>query len=96
MLDLSGKVALVTGGARGIGKAISKTLARQGAKVAIADFRMEEAEATASEIRSEKQTAMAFKTDVTDLDQVRSMVRAVREAHGHVDILVNNVGWDSL
>jgi 2-hydroxycyclohexanecarboxyl-CoA dehydrogenase len=96
MFELNGKAIIVTGGGRGIGKGISTVLARQGARVAIADLLQEEAESTVAEIKAAGGEAMAIKTDVTDFDQVKAMVSAVIKAYGQVDVLVNNVGWDKM
>ncbi len=96
MFELTGKVAIVTGGGRGIGRAISRVLAKQGAKVAIADIRLDEAEKTASGIGKEGGRAGAIKTDITDLSSVKAMIEKVHELLGKVDILVNNAGWDRI
>jgi 2-hydroxycyclohexanecarboxyl-CoA dehydrogenase len=96
MFELKDRVAIVTGGARGIGKGISGTLAAQGAKVAIADLILEEAEKNVVEIERGGGTSMAVQTDITDLEQVKAMVARVRETYGPVDILVNNAGWDRI
>lgn len=96
MFELTDKTAIVTGGGRGIGKAISLVLAKQGAKVAIADLLMDEAEKVVREIKEAKGEAMAVETDITDLGKIKSMVAAVKAAYGPVDILVNNAGWDRM
>ncbi len=96
MFELTGKVAVVTGGARGIGKGICGKLAKQGAKVVIADLLIDEAVATAAEIENAGGQAIAVKTDITDLESVQAMVDAVKEKFGPVDILVNNAGWDRI
>ena len=96
MFELTDKVAIVTGGARGIGKGISTILAKQGAKVAIADLLEEEAKKTVEEIEKNGGKAIAVKTDVTNLEQVKDMVAKVKETFGPVDILVNNAGWDRI
>ncbi len=96
MFELTDKVAIVTGGARGIGRGISVTMAKQGAKVAIADLLEEEAKKTAEEIEKLGGKAIAVKTDVTDLEQVKQTVAKVRETFGPIDILVNNAGWDRI
>ncbi|HEY5486803.1 MAG TPA: SDR family NAD(P)-dependent oxidoreductase, partial [Candidatus Limnocylindrales bacterium] len=93
MIDLSGKSALVTGGARGIGKSICLTLARQGADVAFVDVgRPEVAEATVAEIEALGRRALYIPADVTDPEACVKAVAAALEAFGKVDILVNNAG----
>jgi 2-hydroxycyclohexanecarboxyl-CoA dehydrogenase len=96
MFELTGKVAVVTGGARGLGRGISMTLARQGAKVAISDLLTEEAEKTVQDIERDGGQATAVKTDVTDLNSVNAMLDHVHAVFGPVDILVNNAGWDKM
>jgi 2-hydroxycyclohexanecarboxyl-CoA dehydrogenase len=96
MFELKGKTALVTGGAQGIGKAISATLAAQGAQVAICDIDMQVAEATAAAINQARGKAMAVQTDVTDMESVKSAVAVIKERFGEIDILVNNAGWDRM
>jgi len=96
MFELTDKVAIVTGGARGIGKGICAMLAKQGAKVAIADLLMDEGVATAAEIENSGGCAIAVKTDITDLASVQTMVAAVKQKFGPVDVLVNNAGWDRM
>jgi 3-oxoacyl-[acyl-carrier protein] reductase len=114
-IDLSGRVALVTGGSRGLGRADALTLARAGADVVIADILVEsdesgeadrygplaqaaraqglvQTEATAREIVELGRRALALKCDVTDADQVASVVSRTAEELGSVDILVNNAG----
>jgi 3-oxoacyl-[acyl-carrier protein] reductase len=89
---LEGKVALVTGGARGIGKAICERLAAEGAKLAIVDIMLDVAEETASEFKSKGVEAAAFAADVSNLDSANETVDAVVKEFGQVDILVNNAG----
>ena len=97
MLDLTGKGVIVTGGARGIGKVICLTMARQGADVAIADVLEEEGKQTESEILdNHKGRALFVKCDVTSKEEVDQMVARAQEAFGKADILVNNAGWDKL
>ncbi|MDQ3127914.1 MAG: 3-oxoacyl-[acyl-carrier-protein] reductase [Chloroflexota bacterium] len=93
MIDLSGKSALVTGGSRGIGKAIALRLAGQGADVAFS-YRGNEAAAaaTAREIEALGRRALAVQADVSDADAADGLVKSVLEAFGKVDILVNNAG----
>lgn len=87
MKRLEGKVALVTGGARGIGRAICEAYLREGARVAVADIGG--AEDTASALGS---NAMGLTMDVTDVGSIADGVRTVEEAWGGIDILVNNAG----
>jgi D-sorbitol dehydrogenase (acceptor) len=89
MKRLEGKVALVTGGARGIGRAICEAYLAEGAKVAVADRLAHEAAETARALGS---SAMAVTMDVTDLDSIAAGVKAVEDAWGGIDILVNNAG----
>jgi 3-oxoacyl-[acyl-carrier protein] reductase len=93
VIDLTGKGALVTGGSRGIGKAIGLRLARQGADVAFS-YRgnADAAKATAAEIESIGTTALAVQGDVKDPESAEAVVKAALEAFGKVDILVNNAG----
>ncbi|MEP0322388.1 L-iditol 2-dehydrogenase [Bauldia litoralis] len=87
MKRLEGKVALVTGGGRGIGRAICEAYVREGAKVAVADIGG--AEETAADLGP---NAMALKMDVTDLGSIADGVKAVEDAWGGIDVLVNNAG----
>ena len=93
MIDLGGKAALVTGGSRGIGRAIGLRLATQGADVAFT-YRgnAAAANATASEIEGLGRRALAIQADASDADAAEPVVKAVLEAFGKVDILVNNAG----
>jgi len=96
-MNLKDKTAIVTGGARGIGRAIVQRLAEAGADVVIGDFRLDEAEATASEIqKTTGRRVRAVRADVTDLKQVETLRDAALQAFGKIDILVNNAGWDRL
>lgn len=92
-MNLANKIALVTGAASGIGLAIAKRYANAGAKVVIADLKLEAAEAAADAINAEHAgAAMAVAMDVTDEDQVNAGVAAVVAAWGTVDVLVSNAG----
>jgi 3-oxoacyl-[acyl-carrier protein] reductase len=93
MLDLSGKVALVTGASRGIGRAVALRLAQCGARVAINDRRSAaEAEEVAQEIRSQGGESLAVLADVSLAAEVERMVKETEQAFGQIDILVNNAG----
>lgn len=90
--SLQGKVAIITGSGRGIGKGIALTFAEAGADVVCVDITLPGAEAVAAEARSSGRKALAVACDVTDSQQVESMVvRTIHEA-GHIDVLVNNAG----
>jgi len=89
--NLTGKVAIVTGGASGIGLAISRTFARKGAQVYIFEMNQEQAGRTADEIRAGGGKAVAIACDVSSQEQVKQQVEAILEKHP-VDILVNNAG----
>ncbi len=86
-MKLEGKVAIVTGGARGIGLAIAKGFAAEGARVVIADILEAEAKESASVI---SRNAFAVRLDVTDQASIDAMVEKVTREAGHIDILVNN------
>ncbi len=96
MFDLTGKTALVTGGAMGIGRGISLALAKQGADVAIADIAIDKANETVAEIKQMGRKATAIKCDVTKKEEVDQTVKTVIDTFGKLDILVNNVGWDKI
>jgi 2-hydroxycyclohexanecarboxyl-CoA dehydrogenase len=92
----AGRVAFVTGGARGIGAAIAEGLAEDGLAVIVADMRIEQAQQTANEINGQDGTAFAVELDVTDAASVSAAVDAARERFSQIDVLVNNAGWDEL
>ncbi len=89
---LTGKVAIVTGGGQGIGEAISKRLAREGARVVIADNNPETSRKVVSEIKSQGHDALAIQTDVSKSVDIRRLVDEALDRFGGVDILVNNAG----
>src|SRR5262245_10755238 len=91
-MRLNDKIAIVTGAASGIGKDIAETYAREGAKVAIADLKIEAANAAADAIKKAGGTAMGVAMDVTNEQQVDNGVAAVVSAWGSVDVLVSNAG----
>lgn len=93
---MSERVALITGGAQGIGRAIALELAAAGRAVAVADLRAEAAEAVAAEIASGGGRALGVALDVTDSASVSAGVARVEEELGPIAIAVNNAGWDEL
>jgi len=92
IFDLSGKKALVTGGAGGIGKACAIGMAKAGADLAVIDLKDEMGEATAAEIRALDRRAIYIHCDVSDATQVQAMVKQVVEEFGRLDIAFNNAG----
>lgn len=91
---MSNRVALVTGGAQGIGRGISEKLGGRGYHVAIADLNRDAAQATADSIKNAGGEAIGVEVDVTDSASVQSAVKAVADELGPVEIAVNNAGWD--
>ena len=91
-MDVSGKVALVTGGGRGIGRGIVLVLARNGADVVVADINPKDTEAVAAEVTGMGRQSMAVRMDVTDQKSVDDTVQEVIARFGRIDILVNNAG----
>ena len=91
-MELTGKVALVTGAAQGIGKAVALMLARNGADIVVSDVNVEKAQETSQEIQSLGRKALALKVDVSRPDDVDRMVQTIVEQFGRIDILVNNAG----
>ena len=91
-MRLEGKVAIITGGARGIGYATVEKFVKEGAKVAIADISKEEATKVANDLKTKGHQAIGIGVDVTKEDQVKQMVEDTLKEWGQVDILVNNAG----
>ncbi|MEW5937815.1 MAG: 3-oxoacyl-ACP reductase family protein [Candidatus Thermoplasmatota archaeon] len=98
-MDLEGECAIVTGGTRGIGRAVALALAREGCDVAI-NYRKSDKEAQdlIAQIKEMGRAAMAVKADVARYEDAENMFKAVLERFGHLEILVNNAGinWDSV
>jgi len=92
IFDLSGKVAIVTGGSSGIGLGIARGLAQAGAAVAVAARNEARSLAAVEELESQGGEALAVRCDVTDEDAIQAMVQTVLERWGRIDILVNNAG----
>jgi NAD(P)-dependent dehydrogenase (short-subunit alcohol dehydrogenase family) len=89
---LENKVAIVTGGAGGIGQVYARALAEAGAAVVIADLNAEGATEAAGKLTADGLQAIGVRVDVTDLDSAKAMVQAAKDAFGGLDILVNNAG----
>jgi NAD(P)-dependent dehydrogenase (short-subunit alcohol dehydrogenase family) len=89
---LEGKVAIITGGAKGMGRGMAVRFAAEGCAVAIADIAMKEAEEAAAEIKKKGGKGLAIKCDVTNIKQVGETVDTVIKKFGKIDILVNNAG----
>jgi NAD(P)-dependent dehydrogenase (short-subunit alcohol dehydrogenase family) len=92
IFDLSGQVAIVTGGANGIGASIASRLAGAGAAVVVADISEKAASSTVGAIQSDGGTAAAFQADVTSISDSENLIRFAESQFGRVDILVNNAG----
>jgi meso-butanediol dehydrogenase/(S,S)-butanediol dehydrogenase/diacetyl reductase len=90
--ELAGRVAIVTGGGQGIGRATALELARLGADIVVAELNAEGAERTAKEVRGLGRKALALPTDVTRRSDLASMVDRTRAELGRIDVLVNNAG----
>ena len=92
MIDLSDKVAVVTGGAQGIGRQICLAFAREGADIVICDVNLEQARKTEQEIKALGREAQAEKMDVTDYPGVQNTINKILDKFKKIDILVNNAG----
>src|SRR5215470_11125377 len=93
MNPLEGKVALVTGAGRGIGKAIALLLAESGCHVALAARSREQLEEIQEEISTQGGKALSVPTDLTKDEEIDGLVRKTQQMWGSVDILINNAGW---
>src|SRR5215471_6394344 len=92
IMRLKDKVAIVTGGGVGIGKAYSQGLAKEGAKVVVADIQEAEAKKVAADIKAAGGEAMAVAVDVTSPEKTQAMAATALKEYGRIDILVNNAG----
>lgn len=88
--DLTGKIALVTGGSRGIGEAIARLLAANGAHVIVASRKVEGCEVVAASIREAGGSAEAMACHIGDMDQIDAIFNTIEARHGRLDILINN------
>lgn len=91
-MRFEGRVAIVTGSARGLGKSIITRLAKEGAKVVVTDLKQEECDSVAAEINAQGGEAMAVACDVTNRASVQALAAATVERFGKIDVLVNNAG----
>lgn len=91
-MELEGKVALITGAAQGIGKAIAMLLAKNGADVVVSDINLDKANETSKEVVALGRRSIAIKVDVSKSDEVEKMVERIISEFGRIDILVNNAG----
>ena len=96
MQGIKGKVVVVTGGAGGIGAAICRRFAEEGAAVAVFDINKDAADVVVKQIRAAGSKASAFPVDLTSQDSVIRAVTAAEAELGPVDVLVNNAGWDKI
>src|SRR5579862_6931192 len=92
LFDLTGRSALVTGGARGLGLAMARALAEHGARLALLDLDGDAVSSTAATLRAEGFEVLSLRGDVTDPQDVAARVADVVAAHGSLDVLVNNAG----
>lgn len=92
LLDFTGKVALVTGGSRGLGYQMAKALAERGADIIIASRKLDACEVVADEIRSMGRKAMAIAAHCGKWDEIDSLIEAAYAEFGRIDILINNAG----
>ncbi len=91
-MELKDTVAVITGAARGIGKAVATAYARHGVRLALVDILGEQVKQAASELESTGAEVLAIPTDITDIQQVNAMADTIRDRFGSPDILINNAG----
>jgi NAD(P)-dependent dehydrogenase (short-subunit alcohol dehydrogenase family) len=90
LFDLTGKIALVSGASRGIGAAIAKLLAQQGAHTIVSSRRQADCEAVVEDIVADGGSATALACHIGELEQIEALFASVRHKHGRLDVLVNN------
>jgi len=92
--QFAGKVALVTGGASGIGQATALAFAREGAAVVVADMAGDAGEETARSIQQSGAQSIFVQADITNVSQVQAMVQRIEDAYGRLDFALNSAGID--
>ena len=92
-MKMEGKVAIVTGSSKGIGKGIARIFSQEGAKITVVSRHAGEGLAVAKELGSDKGKAIYVQTDVTDSKSIQNMIKETIEAFGRLDVLVNNAGY---
>ena len=92
-MEFEGQIALVTGGASGIGKATCLALAKRGCNIAIVDLNFEKADKASKQIKKLGRETLVFKADVSDSKDVKEVILEIKNAFGRIDILVNNAGY---
>ena len=95
-MNFSGKIAIVTGGGSGIGRATVLKLSGLGAQIALVDINDEAANKVADEVKEAGGEALVVKTDIADYEQVQEMAERVNDHFGKIDVLVNNAAWDKI
>src|SRR5580698_8826025 len=90
--SLAGRVAVITGGASGLGLAFSEALAAEGAAVVMADLDETKGKAAADKIAATGQSATFFRADISEREDARALIDAAIQKHGRIDILINNAG----
>lgn len=90
--NIQGKVIVITGASSGLGEASARLLCAQGAKVVLGARRLDRIQALADELNANGAQALAVQTDVTQCHQVKALVDAAIQAHGRIDVMINNAG----
>jgi len=95
-MNFNGKIAIVTGGGSGIGRAIVLKMAKLGAKIAIVDIDEGNGKKVADEIKGFGAEVLVVKTDISNYEQVLGMAKTVHDHFGKIDVLINNAAWDKI
>ena len=94
-MRFTGKNVVVTGGARGIGRAIALAFANEGGEIVILDKSDEDAYNTAKDIEALDSKVLVMRVDAKNVDQVKNSINSLNEKLGGIDILINNIGWNN-